>query len=121
MQVVEVGDEGVVAVVGRARMLVAYGEMVRANGRLCRLASEPPPDEAMERALDSLRKWRSGRAAAEGKPAYVFLHDRTIEALATIVPTTMRTLAIVKGIGPAKLEAYGEELLALLIAARDGA
>ena len=33
MQVVEVGDEGVVAVVGRARMLVGYGEMVRANGR----------------------------------------------------------------------------------------
>ena len=60
------------------------------------------------------------RATAEGKPAYVFVHDRTIEALAASVPTTMRTLAMVKGIGPAKLEAYGEELLALLIDAHDG-
>ena len=121
MQVVTVGDDGVVAAVGRARMLVAYGEMVRANGGLSRLAAEPQPPEVVERAQDSLRAWRSGRAAAEGKPAFVFLHDRTIEALATSLPTTMKTLAMVKGIGPAKLEAYGEELLALLIAARDGA
>lgn len=112
--------EGVVAVTGRARMHVAYGELVKVNGRLARLVAEPPSAEVVERARETLRAWRSRCAAAEGKPAFIFLHDRTLEALASVAPTSMTALATVKGVGPAKLEAYGEELLALLTAARDG-
>ena len=50
----------------------------------------------------------------------MFLHDRTLEALASCVPASMAALAKVNGIGPAKLESYGDELLALIAAARDG-
>jgi DNA helicase-2/ATP-dependent DNA helicase PcrA len=113
-------DEGVVAVIGRARLRVPYGELVTVAGRLSRLAPEPAPPEVVERARQSLRAWRSERAAAEGKPPFVFLHDRTIEALATRAPSTMAALAKVNGIGPAKLESYGDELLALITVARDG-
>jgi DNA helicase-2/ATP-dependent DNA helicase PcrA len=119
-QIVTVDEEGVVAVVGRALMRVPYGELVTVDGRLSRLVPEPPPPDVADRAREALRKWRSALATAEGKPAFVFLHDQTLEALASSVPSNMAALAKVKGIGPAKLEAYGDELLALLGAAREG-
>ena len=119
-RIVAIDDEGVVAVAGRARMRVRYGELVTVEGRLSRLVPQPAPAAVVERAREALRAWRSRQAAAEGKPAFVFLHDRTLEALATSVPTNMTTLANVRGIGPAKLEAYGDELISLLSSVRDG-
>jgi DNA helicase-2/ATP-dependent DNA helicase PcrA len=119
-RITAVDDEGVVVVVGRARLRVPYGELVTVAGRLSRLVPEPPPPEVVERARLALRQWRSARAVAEGKPPFVFLHDRTLEALARSVPSNMAALAKVNGIGPAKLESYGDELLDLLAAARDG-
>ncbi|MGP8207850.1 MAG: ATP-dependent DNA helicase UvrD2 [Acidimicrobiales bacterium] len=81
---------------------------------------EPVPPEVVERARQALRAWRSQRASAERKPPYVYLHDRTLEALAHEAPSTMAALADVSGIGPGKLESYGDELLALIAAARQG-
>jgi superfamily II DNA helicase RecQ len=43
-----------------------------------------------------------------------------LEALASEAPSTMAALAKVSGIGPGKLESYGDELLALIAAARRG-
>jgi DNA helicase-2/ATP-dependent DNA helicase PcrA len=83
-------------------------------------SGEPVAPEVVERARQALRAWRSQRAAAEHKPPYIYLHDRTLEALANEAPTTMAALASVSGIGPGKLEAYGDELLALFAAARQG-
>ena len=42
------------------------------------------------------------------------LHDRTLAALAAARPATLDALSEIPGIGPAKLEAYGKDLLALL-------
>jgi superfamily II DNA helicase RecQ len=44
-------------------------------------------------------------------PAYVILHDATIETIAGIRPQTETQLAAVPGIGPAKLEAHGDAIL----------
>jgi len=78
-----------------------------------------PSPEVAERLRVALRAWRSEHAAAAGKPAFVFLHDRTLEELARRVPSSLAALAKVNGIGPAKLESYGDELLALIAAARN--
>ena len=51
-------------------------------------------------------------------PAYVVLHDRTLAALAAARPSTLAALSEIPGIGPAKLEAYGRDLLALFGAER---
>ena len=118
-QVVAVDDEGVVVVVGEARMRVRFGDLVTVSGRLWRLVPGLPPPEATERARLALRRWRSERASAAGKPPFIFLHDRTLDELARCMPATMAALARVNGIGPAKLESYGDELLALIAAARD--
>ena len=82
--------------------------------------AEPVAPEVVERARQALRAWRSQRAVSEHKPPYVYLHDRTLEALATEAPATMTELAKVNGIGPGKLESYGDELLALIAASRQG-
>ena len=61
-----------------------------------------------------MKTWRLGQAQAQGVPAYVVFNDRTLEALAALRPSNEETLLQVPGIGPAKLEAYGDELLDLL-------
>ena len=64
-----------------------------------------------------LRAWRSRRARADGVPAYVVLHDATLNELASRRPMSPAELAAVKGLGPAKLDRYGDELLELLATA----
>ena len=67
--------------------------------------------------IEALREWRRRRPRAASVPAYVVLHDRTLTALAAALPSTLDALAEIPGIGPAKLEAYGRDLIALLGAA----
>jgi DNA helicase-2/ATP-dependent DNA helicase PcrA len=62
-------------------------------------------------ALAALKTWRRDRAKADGVPAYVVFHDRTLEQIAGLQPSSLGELAAVSGVGPAKLERYGEEVL----------
>ncbi len=65
-------------------------------------------------AVQALREWRLARARADEVPAYVVFNDRTLAELVARTPQTLAELAAVPGIGPAKLERYGTELLARL-------
>ena len=49
-------------------------------------------------------------------PAYVIFHDRTLAEIAERRPGTAAELAGVSGVGRAKLERYGSEVLATLAA-----
>ena len=62
-------------------------------------------------AVQALKEWRLARARAEEVPAYVVFNDRTLAELVARTPRTIAELAAVPGIGPAKLERYGPELL----------
>jgi ATP-dependent DNA helicase RecQ len=64
-----------------------------------------------------LRAWRLRRAREDGVPAFVVLHDRTLEELAARRPGSATELATVHGLGPTKLERYGDELLEVLATA----
>jgi ATP-dependent DNA helicase RecQ len=67
--------------------------------------------------LGALRAWRSETARKRGVPAYVVLHDSTIDGIATLRPTTLTALRAIPGIGDKKLEHYGDALVALVQAA----
>jgi ATP-dependent DNA helicase RecQ len=67
--------------------------------------------------LAALRAWRSDAARQRGVPAYVVLHDSTIDGIAASRPTTPEELRGIPGIGDKKLEHYGDELIALVRAA----
>jgi DNA helicase-2/ATP-dependent DNA helicase PcrA len=64
--------------------------------------------------VQALREWRLARARADEVPAFVVFNDRTLAELVARTPQTLAELAGVPGIGPAKLERYGPELLARL-------
>ncbi|HYX22075.1 MAG TPA: HRDC domain-containing protein, partial [Thermoanaerobaculia bacterium] len=76
------------------------------------------PESADPHRVEVLREWRRQEAARRAVPAYVVFHDRTLVALAAARPATLDALSAIPGIGPAKLEAYGEDLLALFASER---
>ncbi len=72
---------------------------------------DPRPVGQLEEAL---RAWRREQAHQRDVPAYVIFPDRTLDDLVERLPTTLRELGACHGIGPAKLEGFGEELLAII-------
>ena len=68
--------------------------------------------------LAALKAWRTETARTRGVPAYVVLHDSTIEAIAASQPTTAAALRGIAGIGDTKLAHYGDALIALVKAAQ---
>jgi DNA helicase-2/ATP-dependent DNA helicase PcrA len=62
----------------------------------------------------ALRDWRTGVAREEAMPPYVIAHDATLAAIAEARPRSLAALRRVKGMGPAKLERYGDDILAVV-------
>ena len=71
-------------------------------------------DAAAQARFERLRAWRGAEASAQGVPAYVILHDRTLAAIAQTEPADLATLARIDGIGTAKLARYGAAIVALV-------
>ncbi|MEA2818066.1 MAG: ATP-dependent helicase RecQ, partial [Bradyrhizobium sp.] len=69
--------------------------------------------------IAALRAWRSEVARRRGVPAYVVLHDSTIDGIASARPATLDQLRGIAGIGDKKLEHYGDELIAMVRAAEE--
>src|SRR5205823_8844978 len=63
---------------------------------------------------EKLRAWRLERSRSDGVPPYVVFHDRVLHEIAETRPSSVGELAQIAGVGPAKLERYGDELLALI-------
>ncbi len=70
-----------------------------------------PEDAAL---FEALRTLRSKLAKEKGVPAYVILHDAHLKALAAAHPKTEAALLEMPGMGPTRLERYGEALLEVL-------
>jgi ATP-dependent DNA helicase RecQ len=68
-------------------------------------------DAAATLVFERLRMWRAATAKEQGVPAYVVFHDATLREIATRIPTTLDELSTVSGVGVAKLEKYGPQLL----------
>jgi DNA helicase II / ATP-dependent DNA helicase PcrA len=66
--------------------------------------------------FDRLKEWRRKRAQADGVPAYVVFHDRTLAEIAESRCKDRADLAAISGVGPAKLERYADEVLAVVAA-----
>jgi len=66
----------------------------------------------------SLRAWRKERSRADGVAAFIVLSDRHLMGIAERRPASTRELATCPGIGPAKLAAYGDELIEVVASAQ---
>ncbi len=82
------------------------------NGTGGALAAEAT-DADNDVLFDRLRAWRTGEASALGLPPYCVFSDKTLREIARQQPQTEDALRAVSGVGPAKLEKYGDAVLAL--------
>ncbi|MGW8566902.1 ATP-dependent helicase [Isoptericola sp. NPDC055881] len=64
--------------------------------------------------FDALREWRLSVAREIDKPAFTVLGDATLAAIAELKPTSVAQLARVNGVGPAKIDRYGQTILAIV-------
>ena len=104
---------------GRARPSPFLDELELAPWPPPRRSSTPRPPVAVRRGgalFDRLREWRRKRAQADGVPAYVVFHDRTLAEIAERKPRDWADLAAVAGVGPGKLERYADEVLEVVAA-----
>jgi len=67
-----------------------------------------------------LREWRRTTAKEQNTPAFVVLHDTTLEEICRRKPSSMAELMNITGIGERKAELYGKEILAALEGYRNG-
>ncbi len=98
----------------------ARNRAVRAKSRRGDLApATPGQSQTADPALyAALKAWRTETAKKRGVPAYVVLHDSTIDGIAAARPATLAELRGVAGIGDKKLEHYGAELMDVINANR---
>jgi DNA helicase II / ATP-dependent DNA helicase PcrA len=77
------------------------------------------PSTYDEQTLVLLKEWRRQEAADASLPAYCIFTDATLVAIAETGPRSVADLTRVPGVGPAKINKYGDHVLAI-IAARAG-
>ena len=86
----------------------------RIPGRNADALRRPAVAEADLPLWNAARDWRAERAQRDGVPPYVICTNRQLAAMVERRPRSMSALGAIEGIGKAKLERYGQELLALL-------
>jgi ATP-dependent DNA helicase RecQ len=84
-----------------------------------RLGSDKPRSrektaEVNPALAEYLREWRRTMARESKVPAYIILHDSTLEELCRRMPSDLGELKKVPGIGEKKAEVYGAEILQVL-------
>ena len=67
--------------------------------------------------FEELRRLRAAIAAEEGVAPFMVFHDKTLRHIASAPPSSLTDLAGIPGIGPAKLERYGRQVLTVVEAA----
>jgi ATP-dependent DNA helicase RecQ len=121
----ELRSRGVVRRKGRpgTYLLTQLGRAVMRRERVIplRLPVEdrpPPRDDDLqydEGLFEALKERRLEVAVRDQVPAYVVAHDATLRQMAAVRPTTPEQLLEVKGMGPAKVERFGDELLEVVV------
>jgi hypothetical protein len=117
-EVAEITDSGVrLRLDDGGSFFVRFGERVTFDGTPLTLAA--PPSPLAGAASAALRAWRLARSKADAVPAFVVLSDKHLDGIAERHPTTLAELRACPGIGPAKLDTYGDEILDVLVSLGD--
>jgi DNA helicase-2/ATP-dependent DNA helicase PcrA len=93
----------------------AHEQIADVRARIGR--GDRPPNAVADRDADlfgALVEWRRNLSRAAGSPAYVVFNNATLAAIASARPRTRRALLALPGVGPVKVERYGDAVLALV-------
>ena len=102
---------------GGTRVVIPYGERVELDDRRGATRTGPhgrQSTHASPELVDALKAWRKQRAAGDHVPAYIVLSDAHLEGIADRRPESLAALSECAGIGPTKLERYGDEIVAII-------
>ncbi|MFL5759207.1 MAG: RecQ family ATP-dependent DNA helicase [Thermomicrobiales bacterium] len=99
--------------------LAAFNATVSASTGINRKTGKPEIDLSDLSPADAdlcqrLFEWRRARASTDAVPPYVVAHNTTLVNIAVTRPTTLSALTAVPGLGPAKVEKYGRDLLKVI-------
>ena len=86
--------------------------MMRPKGGAGSAPPVPLEADALAR-YEALKAWRAEVAREHNLPAYVVFHDATLAEMARMAPRTLDELSTISGVGAKKLQAYGEQILAV--------
>ena len=88
-------------------------------------APRSQPQDALadvdKQLFEALRSWRNARAKKDGRPAYVLFTNAQLVEIATRRPGTKAALQAIDGIGDARVEGYGDDVLAVVAKVPKGA
>lgn len=113
-QVVELTALGTQALAHREAIQIEVPVLGSAGTRSGGGAPDVELDGDDAELFEALRGWRTEQATDRGVPPYVVFNDKTLRAIATARPRTDDELLAVSGVGPSKLEQYGEDVLRLV-------
>lgn len=77
----------------------------------------PPPQEPVDydtALFEKLRDWRYEISKKKSLPPYAVLNDKTLKSICVLLPANEKELLVISGIGPAKLEQYGQDVLKII-------
>jgi superfamily II DNA helicase RecQ len=80
-------------------------------------AEDAPASEGEDGSLElleELRAWRTRIAKETGMPPYIIAHNALLKAISMRRPNDLDALRMVPGIGPAKLEKFGSDILSIV-------
>ena len=77
---------------------------------------DPPEASTLgeARLREQLKTWRSATAKDAGVPAYVMFNDATLYQIAALRPQSDDDLLSISGMGPVKLQRYGDHIRAIV-------
>lgn len=67
-----------------------------------------------ELIYEELKEWRKAKAELLDLPAFCVFNNQTLIDMAKASPSNVKGLLKIKGVGPAKISQYGEEIISLL-------
>ena len=105
----DTGSEG-----AGARRRGSGGSSPRARAKEAAALFEQENDPATIALFEALRAWRAEEAKGRSVPAYTVFADTTLRSIAVVKPATRQQLALIRGVGPVKIEAYSEAVLGIV-------
>ena len=96
---------------GEESIQLRKDQVVKAAKKL----TKTPLSEDIDVGLwEELRSHRRQLAEEQGVPPYVIFHDRTLQAMAELMPSTLDEFSELPGVGARKLDKYGSGFLVVL-------
>lgn len=97
-------------------VLLSYRELAVDERRRLNNRADPRAelDEKEKETFDALRNWRAARAKQDGMPPYMIANNKQLAKMVKTGASSKADLSKVNGIGEAKIEKYGEDILRIL-------